>query len=338
MIIVMKPESTKKDINHVIESIEKVGLKGILLQGTNRNVIAIIGDERILPADFWDVLPGVEKSVPILAPYKLASKEGKDFKTVVHLGNGKKVGGDQIAVIAGPCAIESKEQIIEIAKRVRDAGATALRGGAFKPRSNPYTFQGLQEEGLVHLARAREEVGLPIVTEVLTPEHVKLVSKYSDVLQIGTRNMQNFLLLRAVGESGKPVILKRGMSATVEELLLAAEYVLAQNNPNVILCERGIRTFETHTRFTLSLSIVPLLREMTHLPVIVDPSHGTGKRSLVNPMSKGSIAVGADGLLIETHPEPEKSFVDGPQTITLEAFDNLMQELRPVAEAVGRKI
>lgn len=338
MIIVMKPESTKKDINHVMESIEKVGLKGILLQGTNRNVIAIIGDERVLPADFWDVLPGVEKSVPILAPYKLASKEGKDFKTVVHLGNGKKVGGDQIAVIAGPCAIESKEQIIEIAKRVRDAGATALRGGAFKPRSNPYTFQGLQEEGLVHLARAREEVGLPIVTEVLTPEHVKLVSKYSDVLQIGTRNMQNFLLLRAVGESGKPVILKRGMSATVEEFLLAAEYVLAQNNPNVILCERGIRTFETHTRFTLSLSIVPLLREMTHLPVIVDPSHGTGKRSLVNPMSKGSIAVGADGLLIETHPEPEKSFVDGPQTITLEAFDNLMQELRPVAEAVGRKI
>jgi len=338
MIIVMKPESTKKDINHVIESIEKVGLKGILLQGTNRNVIAIIGDERILPADFWDVLPGVEKSVPILAPYKLASKEGKDFKTVVHLGNGKKVGGDQIAVIAGPCAIESKEQIIEIAKRVRDAGATALRGGAFKPRSNPYTFQGLQEEGLVHLARAREEVGLPIVTEVLTPEHVKLVSKYSDILQVGTRNMQNFLLLRAVGESGKPVILKRGMSATVEEFLLAAEYVLAQNNPNVILCERGIRTFETHTRFTLSLSIVPLLREMTHLPVIVDPSHGTGKRSLVNPMSKGSIAVGADGLLIETHPEPEKSFVDGPQTITLEAFDNLMQELRPVAEAVGRKI
>lgn len=338
MIIVMKPESTKKDINHVMESIEKVGLKGILLQGTNRNVIAIIGDERVLPADFWDVLPGVEKSVPILAPYKLASKEGKDFKTVVHLGNGKKVGGDQIAVIAGPCAIESKEQIIEIAKRVRDAGATALRGGAFKPRSNPYTFQGLQEEGLVHLARAREEVGLPIVTEVLTPEHVKLVSKYSDILQIGTRNMQNFLLLRAVGESGKPVILKRGMSATVEEFLLAAEYVLAQNNPNVILCERGIRTFETHTRFTLSLSIVPLLREMTHLPVIVDPSHGTGKRSLVNPMSKGSIAVGADGLLIETHPEPEKSFVDGPQTITLEAFDNLMQELRPVAEAVGRKI
>ncbi len=338
MIIVMKPEAAEKDINHVIESIEKVGLKGILLQGTNRNVIAIIGDERVLPADFWDVLPGVEKSVPILAPYKLASKEGKDFKTVVHLGNGKKVGGDQIAVIAGPCAIENKEQIIEIAKRVRDAGATALRGGAFKPRSNPYTFQGLQEEGLVHLARAREEVGLPIVTEVLTPEHVKLVSKYSDILQIGTRNMQNFLLLRAVGESGKPVILKRGMSATVEEFLLAAEYVLAQNNPNVILCERGIRTFETHTRFTLSLSIVPLLREMTHLPVIVDPSHGTGKRSLVNPMSKGSIAVGADGLLIETHPEPEKSFVDGPQTITLEAFDNLMQELRPVAEAVGRKI
>ncbi len=338
MIIVMKVESTKKDINHVLESIEKAGLKGVLLQGTNRNVIAIIGDERILPADFWDVMPGVEKTVPILAPYKLASKEGKDFKTIIHLSNGKKIGGDHIAVIAGPCAIESKEQIVEIAKRVRDAGATALRGGAFKPRSNPYTFQGLQEEGLVHLARAREASGLPIVTEVLTPEHVKLVSKYSDILQIGTRNMQNFLLLRAVGEAGKPVILKRGMSATIEEFLLAAEYVLAQNNPNVILCERGIRTFETHTRFTLSLSVVPQLKEMTHLPIIVDPSHGTGKRSLVNPMSKGSIAVGADGLLIETHPDPEKSFVDGPQTITLEAFDQLMQELKPVAEAVGRKI
>ena len=333
MIIVMKAASTKKDINHVLESIEKAGLKGVVLQGTNRNVIAVIGDERVLPADFWDVLPGVEKSVPILAPYKLASKEGKDFKTIIHLSNGKKIGGEEIAVIAGPCAIESKEQIIEISKRVRDAGATALRGGAFKPRSNPYTFQGLMEEGLVHLAS-----GLPIVTEVLTPEHVKLVSKYSDILQIGTRNMQNFLLLRAVGESGKPVILKRGMSATIEEFLLAAEYILAQNNPNVILCERGIRTFETFTRFTLSLSIVPQLKEMTHLPVIVDPSHGTGKRSLVNPMSKGSVAVGADGLLIETHPDPEKSFVDGPQTINLEAFEELMQELKPVAEAVGRKI
>ncbi|MBM2834432.1 MAG: aroA 1, partial [Candidatus Brocadiaceae bacterium] len=239
MIIIMKVESTKKDIDHVLESIEKVGLKGVLLQGTNRNVIAVIGDERIVPADFWDVLPGVEKTVPILAPYKLASKEGKDFKTIIHLSNGKKIGGDHIAVIAGPCAIESKEQIVEIAKRVRDAGATALRGGAFKPRSNPYTFQGLQEEGLVHLARAREASGLPIVTEVLTPEHVKLVSKYSDILQVGTRNMQNFLLLRAVGEAGKPVILKRGMSATIEEFLLAAEYILAQNNPNVILCERG---------------------------------------------------------------------------------------------------
>ncbi|WKZ20992.1 MAG: 3-deoxy-7-phosphoheptulonate synthase [Candidatus Brocadiaceae baterium WH-1] len=334
----MKAESTRKDVDHILENIEKAGLKGILLQGTNRNVIAVIGDERIVPKDYWDVMPGVERSVPILVPYKLASKEGKDFKTVIHLSNGKKIGGEHIAVIAGPCAIESKEQIIEIAHRVRDAGATALRGGAFKPRTNPYSFQGLMEDGLVHLARAREVSGLPIVTEVLTPEHVKLVSKYSDILQVGTRNMQNFLLLRAVGESGKPVILKRGMSATVEEFLLAAEYILAQNNPNVILCERGIRTFETHTRFTLSLSIVPQLKEMTHLPIIVDPSHGTGKRNLVNPMSKGSLAVGADGLLIETHPEPEKSFVDGPQTITLEAFEELMQELKPVAEAVGRTI
>src|SRR3989304_9171155 len=338
MIIVMKVESTKKDINHVLESIEKVGLKGVVLQGTNRNVIAVIGDERIVPADFWDVLPCVEKTVPILAPYKLASKEGKDFKTIIHLSNGKKIGGDHIAVIAGPCAVESKEQIVEIAKRVRDAGATALRGGAFKPRSNPYTFQGLQEEGLVHLARAREASGLPIVTEVLTPEHVKLVSKYSDILQVGTRNMQNFLLLRAVGEAGKPVILKRGMSATIEEFLLAAEYILAQNNPNVILCERGIRTFETHTRFTLSLSVVPQLKEMTHLPIIVDPSHGTGVRDLVRPMCKGAIAVGADGLILEVHQDPEKSYVDGPQTITPEDFENLMKEVGAVARAIGREI
>ncbi|MDR4507569.1 MAG: 3-deoxy-7-phosphoheptulonate synthase [Candidatus Brocadiaceae bacterium] len=338
MIIVMKAESTEKEVNHVLESIEKNGLKGILLQGTNRNVIAVIGDERVLPPDFWNVMHGVEKTVPILVPYKLASKEGKDSDTIVHLPGGKTIGGEQVAVIAGPCAIESKEQIVEIAKRVKDAGATALRGGAFKPRSSPYSFQGLMEEGLAHLAHARDVSGLPIVTEVLTPEHVKLVSKYSDVLQIGTRNMQNFLLLRAVGEAGKPVILKRGMSATVDEFLLAAEYVLAQNNPNVILCERGIRTFETHTRFTLSLSIVPELKEMTHLPIIVDPSHGTGKRALVNPMSKGAVAVGADGLIIETHPDPEKSYVDGPQTITLESFDLLMRELKPVAEAVGRKM
>jgi len=338
MIIVMKPGSKKEDIDHVLESIEKTGLKGVLLQGTNRNVIAIIGDERILPPDFWDVMPSVEKTVPILSPYKLASKEGRDFNTVIHLPNGNTVGGEKIAVIAGPCAIENKEQIINIAKRVKEAGATAIRGGAFKPRSNPYSFQGLREEGLIHMAHARDVTGLPVVTEVLTPEHVKLVSKYSDVLQIGTRNMQNFLLLRAAGESGKPVILKRGMSATIDEFLLAAEYILSQNNPNVILCERGIRTFETHTRFTLSLSIVPKLKEMTHLPVIVDPSHGTGKRSLVNPMSKGAVAVGTDGLLIETHPDPEKSFVDGPQTIDLEAFEELMHELKPVAKAVGREI
>ncbi|MCF6148472.1 MAG: 3-deoxy-7-phosphoheptulonate synthase [Candidatus Kuenenia sp.] len=338
MIIVMKVGSAKEDVDHVLKEIEKTGLKGVLLQGINRNVIAVIGDERILPQDFWDVMPGVEKTVPILAPYKLASKEGRDFNTIIHLPNGKTIGGEKIAVIAGPCAIESKEQIIEIAKRVKAAGATAIRGGAFKPRSNPYTFQGLMEEGLIHMAHARDVTGLPIVTEVLTPEHVKLVSKYSDILQIGTRNMQNFLLLRAVGESGKPVILKRGMSATHDEFLLAAEYVLSQNNPNVILCERGIRTFETFTRFTLSLSIVPMLKEMTHLPVIVDPSHGTGKRSLVNPMSKGAIAAGADGLIIETHPDPEKSFVDGPQTIDLDSFEQLMQELKPVAKAVGRDI
>lgn len=338
MIIVMRPNATKEEIKHVIEKVEGVGLKAVLLEGTERKVIAVIGDERKISYDIWNVTPGVEKAVPILAPYKMASRELKNTPTVVHLNSWATIGGNRIGVIAGPCAVENKKQLISIAKRVKEAGAIALRGGAYKPRTNPYSFQGLREEGLEYLAEAREITGLPVVTEVLSPEQVELVSKYTDVLQIGTRNMANFLLLKAVGESKKPVILKRGMAATLDELLLAAEYILTQGNQNVILCERGIRTFEDHTRFTLSLSAVPYLKELTHLPVIVDPSHGTGRRSLVNPMSKGAIAVGADGLLIETHSDPEKSIVDGPQTISLEEFGILMKELKPVAEAVGREM
>ena len=337
MIIVLKPDVDKPDVDNLIKKIEEAKLKPILLEGTHRNVIAIIGDERKLPVEFWESQPGVEKSMPILAPYKIASRETKTENTVINIGDGS-IGGGKIGVIAGPCAVESEEQIVSVAKVVKESGAIALRGGAYKPRTNPYSFQGLQKEGLEFLATAKKETGLPIVTEVLSENHVELVGEYADILQIGTRNMANFELLKVAGEFKKPVILKRGMAATLEEFLQAAEYILSQGNPNVLLCERGVRTFETHTRFTLSLSIVPQLKELTHLPVLVDPSHGTGKRSLVNPMSKGAIAVGADGLLIEVHHDPEASFVDGPQTITSDGFKDLIKELGPIANAVNREI
>ncbi|MFQ5863023.1 MAG: 3-deoxy-7-phosphoheptulonate synthase [Candidatus Brocadiales bacterium] len=338
MIIVMKPGSSKKEIDHVIRMVEGVGLKAQLLHGTERDVIACLGDKRDIAQDFWDAIPGVEKAVPILSPYKMASREVKPTPTQIPISAEFSIGGRKVGVIAGPCAVEDKAQLISIANRVKESGAVALRGGAFKPRTNPYSFQGLEEEGLAYLAETRREVGLPIVTEVLSPEHVEMVAKYADILQIGTRNMGNFVLLKAVGEQPKPVILKRGMSATLDEFLLAAEYILSRGNANVILCERGIRTFENHTRFTLSLSVVPQLKQLTHLPVIVDPSHGTGKRQLVNPMSKGAVAVGADGLLIEVHMDPEKAFVDGAQTITTDDFGTLMKELKAVALAVGRDI
>ncbi len=335
MIIVMKPTADQGEIDHVVKRVEEVGCKTILLEGTNRKVIAVIGDKRDIPPEYWDSIPGVEKAVPILTPYKIASREVKKTDTEVKI-NDQVLGGKKIGVIAGPCAVEDQDQIYYIAERVKKAGAIALRGGAFKPRTSPYSFQGLGEKGLEYLAKAREATGLAIVTEILSPEHIELVSSYVDVLQVGTRNMANFLLLQAVGECKKPVILKRGMSATLDEFLLAGEYILSHGNPNVILCERGIRTFETHTRFTLSLSIVPELKRLTHLPIIVDPSHGTGVRDLVCPMSKGAIAVGADGLILEVHQDPEKSYVDGPQTITPDAFENLMKEVGAVARAVGR--
>lgn len=337
MIIVMKPGSSKEETNHVIKKVEGVGLKAVLLAGTERTVIACLGDKRDISQDFWIALPGVEKAMPILSPYKMASREVKRTDTEVLIGK-FPFGGKKLGIIAGPCAVENKSQLLSVAQKVKEAGAVALRGGAFKPRTNPYTFQGLMEEGLEYLAEAREKTGLPVVTEVLSPEHVQMVAKYADVLQIGTRNMANFVLLKAVGEQPKPVILKRGISATLEEFLLAAEYILSRGNTNVLLCERGIRTFENHTRFTLSLSAVPQLKQLTHLPIIVDPSHGTGKSSLVGPMSKGAVAVGADGLLIEVHINPERALVDGPQTITTEEFNRLMKELKSVSQAVGRDI
>ena len=282
-------------------------------------------------------MTGVEKVLPIMDPYKRASRELRAEPTVVQT-RGLEIGGKSIAMIAGPCSVENLEQIVSIAIRLKALGATALRGGAFKPRTSPYSFQGHKLEGLKMLAAARDATGLAIVTEVMAPEHVPMVAEYADVLQIGARNMQNYQLLQAVGECGKPALLKRGMSSTMDEFLLAAEYILDRGNPNVILCERGIRTFEDHTRFTLPLTTVPYLKQKTHLPVIVDPSHGTGKASLVAAMSKASIAAGADGLILEVHEDPKKAMSDGSQTITPAAFEQIMTDCRRIAEAVDRTL
>ncbi len=337
MIVVMKPGSTQKQIDHVIELIEGLGLRSHIIQGTDRTVVAALGEKRDGAKQALETGDGVEKVMPILAPYKMASTEVKKDPTCVEVLK-LKVGAGKIGVIAGPCSVETREQIIEVAHAVREAGATGLRGGAFKPRTSPYSFQGLKEKGLELLAQARDATGLAIVTEVMAPEHVPMVAKYADVLQVGARNMQNYPLLEAVGESDKTVLLKRGPSATMEEFLLAAEYILKTGNPNVMLCERGIRTFEDHTRFTLPLATVPYLHQTTHLPIVVDPSHGTGKASLVTPMAVASIAAGADGLIIEVHPNPEKALSDGYQSLTPAAFRDLMAECRKIATALGKKM
>ena len=337
MVIVMKPGATEEQIQHVIQRVEQMGLETRLLRGTNRNVIAAIGDKRGVNKDFLEAAPGVENVVPILAPYKIASTEAHPERTIVRARDAV-FGTDKISVIAGPCTVEGREMTIEVAKRVRDAGAVALRGGAFKPRTSPYTFQGLREEGLEYLAEARERTGLAIVTEVVSPDTVELVSSYADIIQIGTRNAQNFALLSAVGKQPKPVLLKRGMSSTISEFLLATEYVLSQGNSNVILCERGIRTFEDHSRFTLSLSAVPELHRCSHLPVIVDPSHGTGHRHLIEPMCRAAVAAGTDGLIVEVHPSPEQAMLDGAQAMTPDELATMMVTLRRIAEAIGRSM
>lgn len=337
MIVVMKSNATEETIQSVAQRIESMGLKAHVIVGTERTVIAAIGEKRDSEQDTLASLTDVEKVVPILAPYKVASRETRTEPTVVRVRE-LVMGGGQIGVIAGPCSVESEEQILESARVVKEAGAKGLRGGAFKPRTSPYSFQGLKEEGLQLLAAARDETGLAVVTEVMTPEHVELVCRYADVLQIGARNMQNYHLLQAVGESSTPVLLKRGPSATIDEFLLAAEYILDQGNTEVILCERGIRTFETHTRFTLPLATVPYLQERTHLPVVIDPSHGTGASALVPPMAAAAIAVACDGLLIEVHPNPSEARSDGDQSLTPEQFTETMQRCRPLAEAMGRSL
>jgi 3-deoxy-7-phosphoheptulonate synthase len=337
MIVVMKHGSTQQQVDHVVELIEGLGLRSHIIVGTDRTVVAALGEKRDGAKQALETGDGVEKVMPILAPYKMASTEVKKEPTCVESLK-LKVGAGKIGVIAGPCSVESRTQILEVAHAVREAGAFGMRGGAFKPRTSPYSFQGMKEKGLELLAEAREATGLAIVTEVMAPDHVPMVAKYSDVLQVGARNMQNYPLLEAVGETDRAVLLKRGPAATMDEFLLAAEYILKTGNPNVMLCERGIRTFEDHTRFTLPLATVPYLHQTTHLPVVVDPSHGTGKASLVTPMAVASIAAGADGLIVEVHPNPEKAMSDGYQSLTPAAFRELMAECRKIAVALGKKM
>lgn len=338
MIIVMKENTPKDNALAVVKHIEELGLKPVLLEGTERNVIAVIGDERILDVHVINSFDGVEKVMPVLAPFKLASKEHMKGKSAVIVADGVSIGDKQIAIMAGNCAVETLDISLATARAVKNVGAIIQRGGAFKPRTSPYSFQGLGEEGLFILREVKKQTGLPIVTEVMDPRQVGLVAEHADILQVGTRNMQNFELLRELGSLKKPVLLKRGMAATIEEFLMSAEYVLSSGNPNVILCERGIRTYETATRNTLDISAIPVLKNMTHLPVIVDPSHAAGRRDYVAALAKAAIAAGADGLLIDVHPEPQKALVDPDQALTFELFANLMNDLKQIAAAVGRTL
>lgn len=337
MIVVMSHDASEKDVTTVVTKLEREGFSIHLSQGVVRTIIGAVGDKSRLSTGAIEALNGVERVVPILQPYKLASREFKPDNTIITIDD-LVIGGDEIHVMAGPCAVESREQILEVAHAVKKAGAKILRGGAFKPRTSPYAFQGLEEIGLKYLAEAREETGLKIITEVVDVQSLPLVAEYTDILQIGARNMQNFFLLKEVAKYDIPVLLKRGPSATIEEWILAAEYIMDGGNHKVILCERGIRTFETITRNTLDLSAVPVLKTLTHLPVFVDPSHGTGKWKLVAPMAKAGIAAGADGLMIEVHPNPGEALSDGPQSLKPENFELLMQEIGKVAEVVGRKL
>ncbi len=337
MIIVLKPEATEQDIEHLVDRLRSLGLKSQIMKGEERTVVGVIGDERILQGQPLSVFPGVESVTPILAPWKLVSREFQPHDTVIEVA-GVSIGGQKITVMAGPCAVEKLEITVGIAKEVANAGATILRGGAYKPRTSPYSFQGLGQEGLGFLAEARKQTGLPVVSEILDARDLEYFLEHADIIQIGARNMQNFELLKEVGAYDKPVLLKRGLSATIKEFLLSAEYIMSRGNRNVMLCERGIRTFETQYRNTLDLTAVPTLKEMSHLPVIVDPSHATGNWKLVAPMAKAAIAAGADGLLIEVHSNPECALCDGEESLKPSRFQTLMDDLKKVAQAVGREL
>ena len=339
MIIVLRPHAPPEQVNHILERIAELGLKPHVSQGELRTIIGVIGDENKLQAEPLAAIPGVEQVLPILKPFKLASREFHKADTVVEVGASRvRVGGGSLGMIAGPCAIESAELLDEIAGGVKAAGANILRGGAFKPRTSPYSFQGLGEEGLKILRATGDKHAMPVVTEVMDPRQVPLVERYTDMFQIGARNMQNFDLLKEVGQTRKPVLLKRGMSATVKDLLMSAEYILAEGNPNVVLCERGVRTFEDSTRNMLDLSAVPNVKGQSHLPIIVDPSHATGRPDLIPPMARAAVAAGADGVHVEVHSCPEKALSDGPQALLPNQYTSLMADLRKLAEAMGKRI
>ena len=340
MIVVMREGCKKEEVSHVVQRVREMNLKDHVIVGTERTVVAVIGDDRFKDRTVLESCPGVDRVVPILAPYKIASKQTHPEPSVIPMGGklGAAAGGKKLVVIAGPCSVEDRSKLLEVAHAVQEHGATALRGGAFKPRTNPYEFQGLGEKGLEILAEAREETGLAVVTEVMSIAQVLLVAKYADVLQIGTRNMHNFNLLDAVGKVDKPVLLKRGWSATLNEFLLAAEYIIQSGNPNVILCERGIRTHEDYVRNTLALGIVPAVKRESHLPIIVDPAHGTGRSYMVPAMCRAAVAAGADGLMVEVHQDPEHALTDGAQSLTPASFAKMMKETRAVAAAIGREL
>jgi len=337
MLIVMRQGASEKDLEDILGRLAQMGFGGHVSKGVERTVVGVVGRTYPELKDTLELWAGVSEVVPISRPYKLSSREFQPHDTRIEVGD-VTIGGDAVVVMAGPCAVESEEQVLQAARAVKAAGANILRGGAFKPSTSPYAFRGLGEEGLKILASAREETGMPVITEVMTPEDVELICRYADILQVGTRNMQNFILLDEVGKARKPVMLKRGMSATIQEWLLSAEYIMAQGNRQVMLCERGIRTFETYTRNTMDISAVPIVQKLSHLPVIADPSHGTGKWYLVAPLALAAVAAGADGLMVEVHPDPEAALKDGAQSLTFENFERLMSQVVGVAESVGRRM
>ena len=338
MLVVMRHDATARDIDAVVATIREMGYDARPIPGKQRTAIGLIGNDGKVNADRIEALNGVLEIIHVSQPYKQVSREWREEATVVVLDNGTRIGAGDVAVMAGPCSVESEAQIIGIAHRLREAGATILRGGAFKPRTSPYSFQGMGEEGLKLLARAREETGMSIVTEAIDGESLDLVAEYADIVQIGARNMQNFSLLRRAGKAGKPVLLKRGMAATVKDLLLSAEYLLAEGNGNVILCERGVRGFDTHTRNLLDLTAIPVVKSLSHLPIIADPSHGTGLRAKVIPMARAAVAAGADGLMIEVHPDPERAMSDGAQSLYPDMFEEMMEQIAVIAHAIGRRL
>jgi 3-deoxy-7-phosphoheptulonate synthase len=337
MFIVMRKGYTEKEMGDILERLTKLGFSGHVSKGVERTVIGVVGRTYPELRDTLELLAGVDEVVPISKPYKLSSREFQPQDSTIKVGD-VTIGGDELVVMAGPCAVETEEQVLETARAVKAAGANILRGGAFKPSTSPYGFRGLGEDGLKILDKARQETGMPIITEVMTPPDVELVARYADILQVGARNMQNFILLDEVGKARKPVMLKRGMSATIQEWLLSAEYILAQGNRQVMLCERGIRTFETYTRNTMDVSAIPIIKKLSHLPIIADPSHGTGKWYLVAPLALAAVAAGADGLMIEVHPTPDSALKDGAQSLTFENFQQLMAQVGMVAASVGRKM